>query len=305
MNTQLLTRSVDSEDEFWQVRAFLIDVESTAPPALNWDVRRWEGKYFYAPTPGWREGWRGQMWLTAQGQIVAVVHPEGDGDAYIQIHPGYRHLEPELVAWAEDNLAADDAAGVRTLTMVVQAYDAWRRQVLLARGFTQTPHGGMVRHLRLGAQPLPAPELAPGYTLRTTNPDDPDDCQGIADILNAAFNRTVHTAAEYQTFTRLAPSFRAGLDLVATAPDGMIAAYVGVPYEPHNRVAVFEPVCTHPAHQRKGLAKALMFHALHELRSLGAVHVMVGTGDMIPANRLYDSIGFTEAYREQEWRKEF
>ena len=31
----------------------------------------------------------------------------------------------------------------------------------------------------------------------------------------------------------------------------------------------------------------------------------VETGDMVPANRLYESIGFTEAYRGFEWRKAY
>ena len=296
------TRPVDSEEAFWQVRAFLVDTEPIAPPSHNWEVRRWEGRFFYAPCPGWSKSWRAQMWLTPDGCVVAAVHPEGRGDAHIQIHPDYRHLEPELVAWAEEHLAHEDDAGRRTLSIPVLAYDARRRQVLQERGFVETEQGGVVRHLRLGRQALVQPDIAPGYTIRATNPENPRDCQGIADILNAAFNRTFHTAAEYQTFARLAPSFRAGLDFVATAPDGTIAAYVGVPYEPHNRLAVFEPVCTHPDHQRRGLAKALMQHALLALRRHGAQRVVVGTGDMIPANRLYDSIGFTEAYREQEWR---
>lgn len=305
MTQEIRTRPVDSEEAFWQVRAFLIDVASITPFGLNWEVRRWEGKYFYAAQPGWRAGWRAQMWQTTDGRMVAVVHPEGQGDAHIQIHPDFRHLEPELVAWAEEHLAADTEDGTRTLSIDVMAYDVWRQRVLTERGFQETSSGGVVRHMRLGAQPLAQPELAAGYTIRSTNPDDLRDCQGVADILNAAFNRSFHTAAEYQTFARLSPSFHAGLDLVAVAEEGAFAAYVGVPYEPHNHLAIFEPVCTHPDHQRKGLAKALMVHALHEVRRLGAVHVMVGTGDMIPANRLYDSIGFTEAYKDREWRKTF
>ncbi|MEZ4716097.1 MAG: GNAT family N-acetyltransferase [Caldilineaceae bacterium] len=69
----------------------------------------------------------------------------------------------------------------------------------------------------------------------------------------------------------------------------------------HNRLAIFEPVCTHPNHQRRGWPRRSC-STLLALRRHGAQRVVVGTGDMIPANRLYESIGFTEAYREQEWR---
>ena len=77
--------------------------------------------------------------------------------------------------------------------------------------------------------------MADGYTLRTTDPENLADCRQIAAILNAAFNRTFHNAEEYQTFTRLAPCFHRDLDLVAVAPDGSFAAYVGIPYDEANR----------------------------------------------------------------------
>ena len=46
-----------------------------------------------------------------------------------------------------------------------------------------------------------------------------------------------------------------------------------------------------------------MVEGLHRLKALGATDVIVDTGDMIPANRLYDSIGFTEVCRGHTWRK--
>ena len=93
--------------------------------------------------------------------------------------------------------------------------------------------------------------------MRATRPEELADCQQIADLLNAAFNRTFHNPWEYQNFARRAPSFRNELDLVAVAPDGTFAAYVGIPYDEANRLGIFEPVCTHPDHLRRGLARAL------------------------------------------------
>ncbi|MFZ0546808.1 MAG: GNAT family N-acetyltransferase [Candidatus Promineifilaceae bacterium] len=93
------------------------------------------------------------------------------------------------------------------------------------------------------------------------------------------------------------------LDLVAVARDGRFAAYVGVPYDAYNRRGIFEPVCTHPDHRQKGLARALMQEGLRRLKALGAVDVVVETGDMIPANRLYASLGFTEMYNGCYWTK--
>jgi ribosomal protein S18 acetylase RimI-like enzyme len=247
-----------------------------------------------------------QLWESAGDQLAGYVLSEGPGDAHLQVHPDFRYLEAEMITWAEANLAVADAAtGKRTLEIYVYEYDALRQHLLTGRGFEKLSYGGMCRHLRLGFQSLPAPVVAPGYTLRTTNPADLADCQRIADLLNAAFHRDFHNAQEFHNFARCAPCFRRDLDLVMVAPEGSFAAYVGVPYDAANRRGIFEPVCTHPDHQRKGLARALMLEGFHRLRALGAVDATVDTGDAVAANAFYTAMGFTEAYRGHVWRKEW
>lgn len=41
----------------------------------------------------------------------------------------------------------------------------------------------------------------------------------------------------------------------------------------------------------------------HQLQALGATVVTVATGDILPANRLYESVGSPEIYRGYTWRK--
>ena len=300
-----LSRPMSTDADFWLMRDLLIQTVPITPVGFNWDMRRLDGKRFYdANVAGNRLQARPiQLWENEGGELVAYVLPEGQGDAHLQVHPDYRYLESEMIAWAGSKLAAPAADGTLQLQIQVNDYDVHRQRLLTDRGFVRTDDWGMLRHLRLGRQPLAQPEIAAGYTLRTTDPEDLADCQQIADLLNAAFGRTFHNAAEYQNFTRCAPSFRRQLDLVAVAPDGRFGAYVGIPYDPVNRRGIFEPVCTHPAHRRKGLAQALMQEGLLRLRAMGAADVTVDTGDMVPANQLYTSMGFTEAYRSSAWCK--
>lgn len=303
------SRPLKDEVDFWRVGNLLIETYPITPLGFNWDIRRWEGKRFYAEKPGWpspRLSNRVQLWETTAGQLVGVVNPEGAGDAHFQLHPHYRHIEADMLAWAEEHLAVPIENGNwRQIEFFVFEYDKLRQQMLSVQGYDKKPYGGVVRRLRFSDYTLEQPALAPGYTLRATRPDDMADCQQIATLLNAAFNRNFHNAQEYHNFTQLAPCFRPTLDLVAVAPDGVFAAYVGAPYDEANRHGIFEPVCTHPKHRRHGLARTLMLEGLQRLKALGAFDVSVDTGDMIPANRLYDSIGFTEVCKGYIWSKVF
>jgi mycothiol synthase len=302
----VISRPFEGDRDFWRIRDLLIQTYPITPRGFNWEIRRWEGRRFYNPEPALDPRWREStfLWETEHGRLVAAVHPEDGGDAHLEIHPHFRFLEPEIFAWAEEHLArpAPGGSGRRLITYVYE-YDVYRQELLQARNYQRTDHWGQLRWLRLGHGPLPRPVVASGYTLRATQPGHEDN-QRIADLLNAAFGRDFHTAAEFETFTRLAPCFLRGLDLVAEAPDGSFAAYVGIPYDQVNRRAIFEPVCTHPDHRRQGLALALMLEGLHRLQAVGAREVTVDTGSMEAANRLYDSVGFTERYKGYSWRLE-
>jgi mycothiol synthase len=304
---QIVSRPVTRGD-YESIVQLLRQSVGQSPIGHNWDIRRWEGTCWYHHAEGGNPAWHEQcrLWQGDTGRPVGLVHLDGPGYPYLEIHPGYRHLEPEMIEWIEENLADTASAdGIpSSLRFFVFDYDSHRRRILTERGYEQTNRGGVTRHLRLGRQPAARALLPAGYVLRETQPEDLRDAGQIADLLNAGFGRTFHTALEYQRFTRRATCFHRELDLVAVAPDGDFAAYVGVPYDEETRRAVFEPVCTHPEHRRRGLAKALMQEGLVRLRGRGASSVIVETGDRLPANRLYESIGFTEAYRGSFWQRD-
>jgi GNAT superfamily N-acetyltransferase len=268
---RLHARPLQTDDDWWRVRHLLIDTYPITPVDFNWEIRRWDGCRNYEESDDEFQQHKHDicLWETESGRLVGAAHPEDRGTLHLQLHPDYRHLEDEMIAWGEEHLAVPTEDGQqRRLDIFVFEYDAPRQRVLAERGYEKTAWGGVTRRLRVGNWPLPAPVIADGYTLRTTTPCL-EDGQRIADVLNAAFHRTMHTGAET-------------LHFMTTSP-----------------------VCTHPDHVRHGLAQALMFEGLHRLKALGALDVTVGTGDAVPANRLYESIGFTEVYKGIVWRKVF
>jgi GNAT superfamily N-acetyltransferase len=307
-NHRTLSKPFQTDEDFWRIRELLVETYPITPTGFNWDVRNWDGERFYNADPGLNPRWaaRIRLWETETGQLIGAVHPEGEGDAHLQIHPDYRSVEEQMIEWAESNLGAPTGEeGVSHLHLFVYEYDETRQLILEKRGYEKTASYGVRRRMELGSPLLPKLVLAAGYRMRNPDPDDRHDCQRIADLLNAAFNRDFHNAAEYQSFTQHAPSYRNDLDLVVEASDGSFAAYVGVPYDDINCSGIFEPVCTHPDHRRKGLARALMLEGLHRLQQLGASDVTVSTGEMVPANRLYEAVGFNQAFKANIWKKEF
>lgn len=293
-------RPIRHPDDVGLVREFLVRLWPLAPAGTVWEVRRWDGSIFHHEVPGLppERAARSRLWLDDDGAIVAAALSEGDRQIHPHVAPKAAGLLEEVVAWAEQ--AAVEACEDGVL-LTVWEHDEARRRIALARGYRETEGREVIRRLRVGAPPPPA-RLADGYVLRTTV-DGPADHQGIADLLNAAFGRTSHTASEIACFTRFAPSFLRETDLVAVAPDGTIVAYAAVCWDVANRHAIFEPVCTHPAHRQRGLAKTLMLEGMRRAAELGADVIEVGTGDADPANALYDSLPFDETHRGALWER--
>ena len=307
-STPLISRPLADERDWWRVRTLLIETFPLTGPGFNWELRHWDGNRHHNPGPSWQPELyaRHQLWETTDGVLAGVAHPEGDSEAWFEIHPQFRaQLEPLMLDWAEQHFSGPAAGGGRELQLCVYEYDAPRIRLLQARGFEKQVYGWITRRMHLGRWPTPpVPEIAPGYSLRTTRSGDLQDCQRIATLLNAAFNRPgFHQALEVFNFCQNSPSFTHHLNLVAEAPDGEFGAHAGLTIDSANRFAIFEPVCTHPDPRRKRLAQTLMLEGLRRLQALGVEEVEVSTGDADAANALYDSLGFTEYYKAYYWKK--
>jgi len=94
------------------------------------------------------------------------------------------------------------------------------------------------------------------------------------------------------------------LDLVAVAPDGEIASFCTIWYDDATRAALYDPVGTMPAHQRRGLGKAVMCEGLRRLEQMGALTAFVNGFDPV-ANALYDAAISPECDRSEPWVKPF
>ncbi len=108
---------------------------------------------------------------------------------------------------------------------------------------------------------------------------------------------------DYVYFTQL-PGYDRDLDVVAVAPDGVIAAYVNGWIDPLNQIGDFGPVGARPAYRRQGLTRAVLLECLRRMQAHGMNRVSVSTGvSNTPAIRLYESVGFKIVNKYLEYLK--
>ncbi len=307
-NKTIIARPLADHGDFMRVRQFLIDTYALYGSYFNWEIRRWEGQWYWGLPGDERDVINyTRLYETASGDLVGAVHIEGSqpGNAWIEIHPDYRHIEPEMIDFAEANLARINDDGTRHLDWFVYDEDTLRRDLLAQRGYTEdTNHWGVQLGGLLSTMLERIPDETtppPGYVIRAMQPGE-QDAAHWANATGKVFGHTTDVQA-ILTFQQ-SPSYDHNLHIIAQAPDGTFAAFAGLTVDPTNRTAIFEPVGTHPDHRRRKLASLVMWEGMRRLQARGDIdRVVLDTGDAVPANRLYDALGFKDNRRTHRWHK--
>lgn len=307
----LTYRSLQNEDDYWRVRQFLrATYLLNQRQELNWQVYRldywrWHINANLVQRPLSEAIY---LWETPEGDLAAVLNSDGRGEGVLQIHPAWvsPELEAEMITVAEERLAQTKEDGTRSLLTWVDARNTSRKAFLTARGYTQRAWPEYQRYRTLD-EPIPAPVLPPGYTIRALGDglELLERCyaSGLAfhpNELDIALDnrRDVTWYRNIQT----APLYRRDLDLIALDPEGAVAGFTTIWFDDVTRTGSFEPVGTVPAYQRRGIGKALMFAGLHRLKKIGATQARVGSYSEA-AGGLYASAGFTEYQLSEPWTK--
>lgn len=304
--TTIHHRPYSGDDDISAIRQFLLDTYVLHGTLRNWDPRRWEGNIFHnsdADGTTYRERLPElvHIWQTASAQIAGFIIQASDGEVFLQIHPDYRHIESDMLDWTEANLSKTEEDGTRWLEVWSYANDTFRNELLLQRGYKQTEQHDNLRQ-RMMSQPIPDVPISEGYIIRAMR-HHPDDWRNQAALLNTAFGRDFHSAEEYRNF-QSSPSYRTEFDIVVQASDGTFAANAGFTIYERESFAIVEPVCTHPDHQRKGLARAAIAEGLRRVQAAGIQTAYVSAWySNIAANITYEKMGFDDPVGLYIWRR--
>ena len=303
-------RTYQTENDYWQIREFLREVSllndrhDYSWSLLRWDYWRWHGieNMFHFRLQDIITLWE------MKGQIVAILNPEGMGEAFFQFHPAFRAEVPlaEMLDVAETKLSKTNETGKTELVVWVNAMDKAAKTLFRECGYARSKWNAEYMRRRPFTKPIPNSVPKNGYNIRALgdeselparswlswkvfHPDEPDG---------------KYQGWEWYKNIQRVPLYNPELDIAAVAPDGELAAFCTVWMDNVTRTAVFEPVGTHPAHQKRGLGKAVMSEGLRRARNLGATLATVSSYS-VGAHALYESMGFTEVDLLEPWIKEW
>ncbi len=306
-------RPYRSEDDFWRMREFLRQVFLLNDRLeRSWHVARLEYARWHTCLNCAQVRLEDVAFLwESDGQLAAFLMPDGGpGEAHLCVHPELASsgLEEEMLHLAEERLAKVRPDGSRTLRVWVPDQHRSRQDLVSRLGYNKGDWPEHQWRLDLD-RPIPDVTVPQGYTVRSLGDglELLERCyaSGLGfhegDIQIAVENRD--DPSWYRNI-QTAPSYRRDLDLVAVAPDGAIASFCTIWLDDVTRSACFEPVATVPAHQRRGLGKALLTEGLRRLQRIGATRAFV-SGFSPAANALYRSVMGSEHELYEPWLREW
>lgn len=222
--------------------------------------------------------WRRRLWFSGDALVAwawaSLPHQVRRSDGSVrevtnaslgyQVHPSHAALIDEVIDWY------DLAAANIDRTAVPGAADRYALERWKAHGYETDPAslGDTGCWTQLNQRDLAGvedPVPPDGFRFRTAGEAGPDAAvRAHVD----AWAPSTYTAEGYEGVRRMA-AYRADLHLLVEGPDGTMAASTIMWLDRANRTAEFEPVGTHAAYRRRGLATAMLLHGMHLVREPG------------------------------------
>ena len=215
----------------------------------------------------------------------------------LQIDPNYGFLKPEILRYAEENLAKIHEDGTKTLRICrLHDTDKEMEELLLKQGYQHVGDGKWNGFFDLSTE-VPLCVLPDGFVIVSLQEEN--NLEKIDRVMWRGFDHSGEPECDIDArwVMQTGPHFRPELNLVVKAPNGDYAVYRGMWYEPECREAYLEPLCTDPDYRELGLAKAALYEAMRRTQKLGALSCIAG------GQPFYEKVGFVREFVKWDWEK--
>jgi predicted N-acetyltransferase YhbS len=251
-----------------------------------------------------------RLWEDEAGTLVGFTFYRARGGFNVFVAPGHADnaLLDTMLAEIDGIARAAEAAGDPPVSLYTYGLDLGRSDedralaaALERHGFVQSRGIGGV--LTRSLDDLPEPALPPGYRLGWV--ETREQAIGRLEAQRAAFAPSDFLLERYERVRRTWP-YRPELDRIVLTDDGepaTVVAFCTAWIDEVNAAGLLEPVGTHPAHQRRGLARAVCLDALHQLRAAGARTAQVGFGSTA-GEATYRALGFEHSATDLVYRRD-
>lgn len=291
----------NGDSDVVEIHAFLEKLFNLRAQTFAWNPRRWEGFVYHRNDKDLEDN------LKALKQKVAIVRdvsgirgvviPEYLGSAMIQTIPEDHETHELLLEWSMENLLHPSG----WLEVWCRESNLVGKNSLKEARLQPTEFHMKNMVIEMNRAPFSRSNLSP-YRIRSII-ENQDDYVRLAELLNNAFGRTLHSAEEFANFVELSPSFRHELHIVAEFEENSFVAHAGINAYLETGKAVVEPVCVSPAHRKLGLASIVINEGLKRAFALGVRLVFVDVGHKnFEAEKTYQNLGFRVFDEDRIWR---
>ena len=229
------------------------------------------------------------------GRIVAFCGYEMDiGEAYLVTSPEFRYLLPEMLAFAENNLAKADGEK-HSLEVWVTSSQTEHIRLLENNGYRKENSEPISIYRYENG--FPKLSLPAGFSCVSL--ENNIDLRKLNRCTWRGFNHgdNVEYNIDEMLYMANGPHHRPDLGRIIIAPDGEYTCYAGMWLDEKNSYAYLEPLCTQPEYRRMGLARYALTDAMQNTEKHGARYCFGG----VPA--FYAAIGFETVSQRQMWKK--
>lgn len=265
------------------------------------DLRLWEDEH--GNLVGFGQGW---LRKSDEGAL--------DNNFYFKVHPEHRNvgLEDAIVQWGIERTreAATEKDLPGRFRSGTRDYDTYGREVLERHGLQVVRYFfTMIRDL---SQPIAEPQLPDGFALDHSS-NDPEAVAKWIETFNLSFiDHWNHHPATVESHAHWleSPHYSPERDLIAVAPDGMVAAFCFCWIDNddnarNNRLEGWiDMLGTRRGYRKIGLGRAMLLAGLHRLQGDGMTHAKLGVDADNPtgALKLYEDTGFTKLHTYVSYR---